>query len=102
MCILFYPILTCCIELRINAYFDQSTPIVRETVVVAKRENRSRSPRGQQRVNYYVYLKSWRPDMDRIEIKLGKNGFVQFGQGDHVTVRTKSGFLGLEYLCENL
>ena len=95
-----FPLLGTALVLGTNCYFDESDPIVRNTVIVGKNESH-RHRKGRKRDYYWVYVQSWRSDRDRIGIQVGGDDFKEFEVGDTITLRTKSGLWGLEHLCEN-
>jgi len=94
----FFPLFGITVVMGTNCYFDNSAPVERNTAIVDKHESHSYR-KGRRRDYYNVFVRSWRPDMDRIQIRVGSGEFAQFGTGDMVTVRTKRGYWGLEWLC---
>lgn len=98
--ILFLPMLGLGAVMGANCALDGSAPTRRVVTVVDKAESH-RIRKGRRRDRWYVYVNSWRPDMDRIQIRVGGSDFEQFDEGDKVVVWTKPGLLGLEWLTED-
>ena len=90
--LIFFPALGCISVLAVNQFFDTSDPVDHNTVVVGK------SKPGKAKT---LILKSWRSDMTTIEISVGPEEYHKHYIKEPVTVRTKAGFLGLEYVLRN-
>ena len=95
-----FPFLMAMFVLTINCCLDDSSPVTRNTVIVEKNESVFYKKNNKIK-DYSIYVKSWRPDMDKIKIKVNSGEFSQLKKGDNVTLRTKPGFCGIEFFVEN-
>ncbi len=94
-----FPIFAIGVITTANCLLDSASPVRRNAVIVDKRESHS-TRKGRRRDYYYLYVQSWRPDLNQISVRVGSLDFDRLREGDRVTVRTRPGFLGLEWLCE--
>lgn len=63
------------------------------------RKNKSvRIRKGIKRDRHYIHVKSWNQNKKDISISVGRNDFTTFQEGDIVSISTKIGFWGLEYI----
>ncbi len=93
-----FPSFTVAMVYLVNGMPDKSPAQEHFTEVVKMRHSETRR-RGQKRGdNYSVHVKSWRPDLDTISISVSGANFAELKVGDKVTIRSKPGVLGYEWI----
>ncbi|TXE11229.1 hypothetical protein [Algoriphagus aquimarinus] len=80
-----------------NVVFDNSTPVFRNVEIIYKKKS-VRVRKGRSRNSFYLDVKSWKPNLDKVSIRVNKNSFENLEVGDQISIETKSGFWGIEYM----
>ncbi|WP_075349183.1 hypothetical protein [Algoriphagus marinus] len=80
-----------------NVVFDDSLPVFRNVDIIYKKKS-VKVRKGRSRNSFYLDVKSWKPNLDRVSIRVNKNSFENLDVGDQISVETKSGFWGIEYM----
>ena len=77
-----------------NGALDQNPHISRKAVVIHKYENHSSKSNA-----YYIQLKSWRPDLEMVELRIGESLFNNVKPNEtFIIVVTGPGWLGHEWI----
>jgi|GEM_PF-4443631 len=80
--------------LFINSYFDKS-PEQSHTSRITQRYTRLSSKGGQ---SYYMCLDDWKIPQSQVNLAFDRQTFSAHRVGEHVTIKTKRGFLGYEWI----
>ena len=83
-----------------NFVFDSSKPVSRDVQIIYKK-NSTRVRKGRSRDSFYVDVKSWKSNLDRVTISVDQYSFENLKVGDRILIKTKSGFWDLEYIDFN-
>lgn len=98
--LLVFPVFGIVVLMGTNCYFDNSSPVARTAVIVEKSESHS-ARKGRKQDYYFVYVQSWKSGVDKIRVEVQSDSFAYLNVGDYITVNTKRGLLGLEWLTSN-
>lgn len=80
-----------------NVIFDKSTPVARTQEIIDRHESHvSRKNRDY----YYVYVRPWREELDEVGVRVDESKFNSVENGNYITFKTSTGFLGIEYFVK--
>lgn len=95
---IFFPLFGVSLVAWANCYLDKSPPMPKNVTVLEKSESHS----SRRKRDYYsIYVRSWRPDLEKIYISVSSNNYRSLSRGSRIIIYTKSGFLGLEWVMSD-
>lgn len=80
-----------------NAYWGQSTPVIRTQEIIDKYDSHVTR---KNRDYYYLYVRPWRNNQGQISVRVDAKKYDSINVGSYITFKTSTGIFGIEYFID--